>query len=51
MLFQEGVAFCTAAEMLAEGFFAEEGKGGGRRVGEIVVVREVGFGFLDFRGF
>ena len=50
MLFEERVALWTAAEMLAEGFFAEEGEGGGRRGGEVVVVREVGFGFLAFRG-
>lgn len=48
MLFEEGVALCTAAEVLAEGFFAEEGEGCGRRGGEGVVVRNVGFGFLAF---
>ena len=46
MLFEEGVALWTAAEMLAERFFADVGEGGGRRGGEIVVVGEVGFGFL-----
>lgn len=46
MLFEEGVALWTAAEMLAEGFFAKEREGSGRRGGEIVVVGEVGFGFL-----
>ncbi len=48
MLFEEGVALWTAAEMLAEGFFAEEGEGGGKRGGQVVVIREVGFGFLAF---
>ena len=46
MLFEEGVALWTAAELLAEGFLAEEGEGGGGRGGEGGVVREVGFGFL-----
>ena len=48
MLFEEGVALWTAAEMLAEGFFAEEGEGSGRSGGEVAVVGEVGFGFLAF---
>ena len=50
MLFEEGVALWTAAEVLAEGVFAEEGEGVGRRGREGLVVREVGFGFLAVRG-
>lgn len=46
MLFEEGVALWTAAEMLTEGLFAEEGEGGGGRGGEGGMIREVGFGFL-----
>ena len=48
MLFEKGVALGTATEVLAEGFFAEEGEGCWRRGGKIVVVGEVRFGFLAF---
>ena len=51
MLLEEGVALCTAAELFAEEFFAEEGEGGSRRVGEGVVIREVGFGFFSLGRF